>query len=92
MSRQIFESKSIKFRENPLGGSRLPTGRTDVTKLTVAFPTVANAPIHYNDYAENIWRQRIKFSRRCDQTPRIYALPVTRCSPTAGRCVTARDF
>jgi hypothetical protein len=92
MSRQILESKNLKYHENQFGGSRVPSRRTDVTKLTVAFPIVANATTNYNVYAENIWCLRTQFSRRCDQTPRIWAPPVTICSPTAGRFVTARDF
>jgi hypothetical protein len=38
-SRQIFEKYSnIKFHENPSSGSRVvPRGRTDMTKLIVAF-------------------------------------------------------
>jgi hypothetical protein len=57
-SRQIFEKYSnIKFHENPSGGSRVVQrgwaggqtnrqtyGRTDMTKLTVAFSKSANAP------------------------------------------------
>jgi len=38
-SRQVFEKyTNIKYHENPSSGSRVvPCGRTDVTKLTVAF-------------------------------------------------------
>ena len=45
-SRLIFEkSSNIKFHENPLSGSRaVPCGRTDMTKLMVAFRNFANAP------------------------------------------------
>jgi hypothetical protein len=45
-SRQIFEKySSIKFHENPSIGSQVvPCGRTDMTKLTVAFSNFANAP------------------------------------------------
>jgi len=43
----VFEKFSnIKFRENPLSGSRgfHADGQTDVTKLIVAFRNYANAP------------------------------------------------
>jgi hypothetical protein len=50
-SRHIFEkSSNIKFNENPPTGSPtlhvdgLKDGQTDMTKLTVALPNVANAP------------------------------------------------
>jgi hypothetical protein len=45
-SRQIFEkSSNIKFQENPSCGNRVvPCGRTDMTKLTVAFSNFANVP------------------------------------------------
>jgi hypothetical protein len=45
-SRQIFEKYwNIKFHENPSSESRLvPCGRTDMTKLIVAFRNFANAP------------------------------------------------
>ena len=45
-SRQIFEKyPDIKFYENPFSGSRVLTcGRTDMTKLIVAFLNFANAP------------------------------------------------
>jgi hypothetical protein len=45
-SRQIFEKFSyIKFHENPSNGSRVvPCGRTDMTKLIVAFCNFADAP------------------------------------------------
>jgi hypothetical protein len=49
-SRQIFEkSSSITFHENPSSGSRVvpfgrTDGRTDMTKLIVAFCNFANAP------------------------------------------------
>jgi len=41
-----FENSShIKFNENPSSGSRVvPCGRTDITKLMVAFRNSANAP------------------------------------------------
>jgi len=43
---QFFEKYSnIKFRENPSSGSRVvPCGRTDMTKLIVAFRNFTNAP------------------------------------------------
>jgi hypothetical protein len=50
LSRQIFEkSSNIKFRENLSSGNRVvpcvqTDGRTDMTKLIVAFRNVANAP------------------------------------------------
>ena len=48
-SRQIFEKYSnIKFHENPSGGSRVVSMRTDgrmgMTKLIVAFRNFATAP------------------------------------------------
>ena len=45
-SQMIFEkSSNIKFRQNPYSGSRVvPYGRTDLTKLIVAFRNAANAP------------------------------------------------
>jgi hypothetical protein len=52
-SRQTFErSQSIKFNQTPSSGSRVPCGQTngraggraDMTKLTVAFRSFANAP------------------------------------------------
>jgi hypothetical protein len=45
-SRQFLEKYSnIKFHENPFGGSRVvPCGRTDMTKLIVAFRNFANGP------------------------------------------------
>jgi len=43
--RQIFEKPSnIKFHENPSCVSLVPCGRTDTTKLIVAFRSFANAP------------------------------------------------
>ena len=90
MSRQIFESKDMKFHENQFGGSRVPSGRTDVTKLTVAFPTVAKATKHYNVYAENIWRLRTQLAAGVTRCPGFEHLLLTKCSPRAGRFVTAR--
>jgi hypothetical protein len=44
-SRQIFEKVlNIKFHQNPHIGSRVPYGRTDMTKLIVAFRNLANTP------------------------------------------------
>ena len=45
-SRQIFEKPSnIKFHENQSSESRdVPCGRTDMTKLIVAFRNFTNAP------------------------------------------------
>jgi len=49
-SRQIFEkSSNAKFHENPSSGSRVvpcgqTDGRTDMTKLIVAFRDFENAP------------------------------------------------
>ena len=44
-SRKVFEKYSrIKFHENPSSGDRVvPCGRTDMTKLIVAFSNFANA-------------------------------------------------
>jgi hypothetical protein len=45
-SRQLFEKKNysvIKFFENPSSESRVVDGRTDMTKLIVAFRNFANA-------------------------------------------------
>jgi hypothetical protein len=44
-SRKIFETYlNIKYYENPSSGSRVaPCGRTDMTKLIVAFHNYANA-------------------------------------------------
>ena len=50
LSRNVFEKVSYtKFQQNPSGGSRVvpcgrTEGRTDVTKLTVAFCNFAKAP------------------------------------------------
>jgi len=46
MSRQILEKCSnIKFHENPTSWSLfVPCGRTDMSKVTVAFRDSANAP------------------------------------------------
>jgi hypothetical protein len=60
----------MKFHENQFVGSRVPSERTDVTKLTVASPIVANATKNYSVYAENVWRLSAQFIRRCDQMPR----------------------
>jgi len=45
LSRQTFEKYSnIEFHENPSRGSRdVPCGRTDMTKVTVAYRSFANA-------------------------------------------------
>jgi hypothetical protein len=53
-SLQIFEkSPDIKFHENPSSGSRVvPCGRTDVTKLIVAYRNFANTP--RNQCEENV--------------------------------------
>jgi len=54
-SQQIFEkSSNIKFHENPSSGSPVvpygqrTDGRTDMTKLIVAFQNFANAPTNEN--------------------------------------------
>jgi hypothetical protein len=46
-SRQIFEkSLNIKFNQNPFSRSRaVLCGRTDMTKLIVAFRNLGNAPV-----------------------------------------------
>ena len=58
-SRQIFEKYSnIKFHENPSSGSRvIPSGRTDMTKLTVAFCNFANAPENSTSFYKQSTRQ-----------------------------------
>ena len=44
-SRQIFgKYPNIKFHENSFSESLVPCGRTDMTKLIVAFLSFANAP------------------------------------------------
>ena len=47
-SRQIFEKYSnFKFHENPSSENRVASyGRTDMTKLLVAFRDFANAPVN----------------------------------------------
>ena len=41
----VFEEYSdIRFQENTSSGSRVPCGRTDMTKLIVAFRGFADAP------------------------------------------------
>jgi len=43
-SRQFFEKyPNIKFRENPSGSRLVPCGRTDITKLIVAYRNFANS-------------------------------------------------
>jgi hypothetical protein len=51
-SRRFFENSSdIKFNQNPSSGSRVvPCGRTDMTKLIVAFRNFANAPYKLDDF------------------------------------------
>jgi hypothetical protein len=46
VSRQVFvKSSSIRFHQNPFSGSQVVAfGRTDMTKLIVAFRNFANAP------------------------------------------------
>ena len=53
-SRQIFEKVSnIKFHQNLSSGSReVPCGRTDMSKLTVAFRNFSNAPKTENTHTE----------------------------------------
>ena len=39
------KSSDVNFHQNPSSGSRVvPCGQTDMTKLTVAFRSFANAP------------------------------------------------
>ena len=59
---QIFEkSADVKFHENPSNGSRVaPCGRTDMTKLIVAFRDFANAPKKsFTDFRKNITYLRV---------------------------------
>ena len=51
-SRQIFEKySSIKLRENSFNGSPVvPCGRTDVTRLTVDFRNIVDAPKNQSDF------------------------------------------
>ena len=54
--RQIFR-KLLKFRQNPSSGSRVvPCGRTDTTKLTVAFRNFSNAPKNARKYGYAVWQ------------------------------------
>ena len=65
LSRQIFEKYlNIKFHENPSGGSRVvPCGRTDTTKLTVAFSYFVNAPKKtVPGNTTNVWRRSEEMS------------------------------
>jgi hypothetical protein len=57
--RQIFEKYSnIKFHENPSGGSRVvPSGRTYITMLRVAFRNFANVPKNSASFYKQITRQ-----------------------------------
>jgi len=63
-SRKIFEKFSnIKFHENPSSGSWVvPSGRTDMTKLIVAFCNFANAP-------NNLKKNHRAFTVPCHQLP-----------------------
>jgi len=49
-SKHIFEKySSTKFNENALSGSRVvPCGEADMTKLIVAFRSLANAPANHS--------------------------------------------
>jgi hypothetical protein len=51
---RFFENPSnMKFHENPSNGSRVvPTRRTDMTKLIVAFSNFAKAPKNDEDFGE----------------------------------------
>ena len=72
-SRQIFEKVSnIKFHQNPSSGSRVvPCGRTDMTKLIVAFRNFANAPKKESQPAGCItssgrcYERESKYTRTC---------------------------
>ena len=52
---QILEKESsIKFHVSPFSGSRVaPDGRTDMTKLTLAYRNVAKAPNHHENSFES---------------------------------------
>jgi len=71
---QIFEKYSdIKFYEDPSSGSRVvPCGRTDMTKLIVAFCNYTNAPkIYYiKTYALLEAKERtVDTAKRLNRTP-----------------------
>jgi hypothetical protein len=76
ISRQFFEKcSSINFHENPCCGSRVipweqTDGRTDMTKLIVAFRNFANAPINITHVP--------KCSIKCSDTPEFTIHPISR--------------
>jgi hypothetical protein len=55
--RQIFEkSSNFKFHKNPLSGSRVvPCGRTDMTKLIVAFRNSAKMHLKISETNKMLW-------------------------------------
>ena len=77
-SRQILKKYStIKFHKNPYSGSRVvPCGRTDMTKLTVAFCNSVNGPKKISDCNINAIHACTSH-KSC--TIQEHVLPVTRC-------------
>ena len=66
LSRQIFEKySSIKFHENPSSESRVPCGRTDITKHIVAFRNFSNGPKNAGVYCDVEGRQNPVIQKRC---------------------------
>jgi len=52
-SRQVFEKKSsnTKFHENPSNGSQVvPRGRSDMSKIVIAFRNFENSPTNFNTF------------------------------------------
>jgi hypothetical protein len=64
-SRQIFDKSSkIKFHANPSSGSRVfPCGRTDMTKLTVAFRAILRA--HIKKFFSTTWHRKSGYRNFC---------------------------
>ena len=92
-SRQIFEKVSnIKFHQNPSSGSRVvPCGRTDMTKLIVAFRNFANVPknvtaLHYSardrKFSYNYERPAEYFSKTLPQPVTVVHRSVFQMMPS----------